>query len=130
MSHDLELLPCPFCGGEEIGISSASNNVINYMCLTCEGSGGYAVGDTESKGVWDEAHSLWNTRADPHQQALEAAREEGRRAGLEEAAQATCALWKGGREIGYYEGWDDALDIAEQRIRALAQTSTPQEGEE
>ena len=65
-------------------------------------------------------------------EALEAeifkAREEGRKAGLEEAAKVACALRKGGREIGYYEGWDDALDIAEQRIRALAQTSTP-EGE-
>ena len=63
MSDDAELMPCPFCGGGAICVSSASNNIIHYMCLTCGGSSGYAVGDTESPLVREEALSLWNTRA-------------------------------------------------------------------
>ena len=56
----------------------------------------------------------------------EAAFEEGRRAGLEEAARAIADLEDDYGEFAAIV----ALDRAQRSIRALAQTSTPQEGEE
>lgn len=81
-----ELLPCPFCGNSNPYTDDESCRIFgrrtghNYAvaCSNCE------VSSLGSETL-SEAITAWNTRA--NQQALDAAREEGRRMGLEEAAK-------------------------------------------
>lgn len=58
-----ELLPCPFCGGEDLEIDHAQTydvyhpDVYEVHCVECGGRGGEG---------WTEAESIeaWNTRAE------------------------------------------------------------------
>ena len=79
-----DLLPCPFCGGEAFTDMLQLSLDCGVGCTECDlsGAAGYASREL--------AVSAWNTRA--NQQALEAARVEGRRAGLEEAIAAVEVL--------------------------------------
>lgn len=76
MTDALELLPCPFCGGEAEWKSGGPGCAF-ITCKSCPAE----TGD----GSIPRIRVAWNTRADLHQQALDAAREEGRKQGLEEA---------------------------------------------
>lgn len=60
MNNEIELLPCPFCGGEprlsdgECGHNGMPRNYRNPMCTRCYVSFGYAPKD--------EAIAMWNRR--------------------------------------------------------------------
>lgn len=57
----MDLKPCPFCGGDDIG--HTGKHGVRFVCMSCECSGAFSHGDTEQNHVWDEAASVWNTRA-------------------------------------------------------------------
>lgn len=53
-----DLLPCPFCGGEDLGVSNgdASDDWCAIYCRECFASGPHNYTD-------DHASKGWNTRA-------------------------------------------------------------------
>jgi hypothetical protein len=62
------LLPCPFCGGQELGVA---DNVV--WCRACDGSGpdlGHCTGDE----CRSEAIDLWNRRAPARQMGVDTGR--------------------------------------------------------
>lgn len=83
MTDATELLPCPFCGGEAEWKSGGPGCAF-ITCKSCPAE----TGD----GSIPRIRVAWNTRADLHQQALDAAREEGRKQGLEEAMRVAAKM--------------------------------------
>lgn len=53
---EVELKPCPFCGGTTLLMNKGSNCWIT--CNDCKAEGPYEIGQTE-----DEAITAWNRRA-------------------------------------------------------------------
>jgi hypothetical protein len=59
-----ELLPCPFCGNDEIAHQTGRGLFVQYVCGQC-GAGPDHVTEhpPESEIAWVEAAKLWNRRA-------------------------------------------------------------------
>lgn len=78
---NVELLPCPFCGGEAskeskgLGDAYAYASEVSYTCKSC-GCSRAATGDTSKGGYADNstvekrALKAWNTRTPPPDYAL------------------------------------------------------------
>jgi len=64
-----QLLPCPFCGGADIG--HKSEDEVAIVCLDCFGCGPSIEGSREDAATWDRARTAWNRRAAPALQAQE-----------------------------------------------------------
>ena len=121
MTDALELLPCPFCGGEAEVRERMDENIWDHSTVKWVSIGCSEI-DCEIHGFdWPEdaepnAADLWNTRA--NQQALEAAEARGYARAVEDAV----------RKVGFLRDQDDdavwitAVDEATEVIRALSPT--------
>lgn len=80
--NDIELKPCPFCGGKAYFLHGRKNE-----CITCEECGhrfySLEIGEDAQKELWKQ----WNSR--PIEDAL---REENRK--LREALETICAIYE------------------------------------
>lgn len=67
---EVELLPCPFCGGEKLEVKTDSNMYGRVgsiravvMCNTCRAQGGIAETEWYGSKVKTGAIRLWNRRS-------------------------------------------------------------------
>lgn len=87
VAENVELLPCPFCGGD----AALRGHQAPEFWVFCDAIGCKA--STEAFGSKQRAISAWNTRADPAIAAAhEAGRAEGVRAAAEDVSLAIAAL--------------------------------------
>ena len=66
---EVELLPCPFCGGEDLGVKTDNVMHMKYgrigavvMCNTCRAQGGIAEIEGYESEAKTAAINLWNRR--------------------------------------------------------------------
>lgn len=60
----MELLPCPFCGGEgEYDFNG--NDYVTYQYITCNGCGVSTAQQLQTK---EQAAVMWNTRANKQEE--------------------------------------------------------------
>lgn len=90
-----ELKPCPFCGGKVKLVEGDEAAYIQCMNV----SGHRAIPLTGDNAIADEVVEMWNTRADIHQAAIDAAV----KATVEEYEHAILAAYQSGFEAGKAE---------------------------
>jgi hypothetical protein len=60
--EQVQLLPCPFCGGDEIG-HAEKNGGVWIVCMNCGARGPDTVhGSLEDEQTWIDMHRAWSTR--------------------------------------------------------------------
>lgn len=67
---EVELLPCPFCGGEDLRVKTDNEMYMGYggmravvMCNTCRAQGGIAETEWYGSKAKTGAIKLWNRRS-------------------------------------------------------------------
>jgi transcription elongation factor Elf1 len=100
-----KLLPCPFCGGENLLVTT---DEYGGFCLNCENCG--TVGPP-SEYEPEQMRREWNTRSDA---ALDRVRQESRQEALREALQRIADLKR-----GHSEDVDEGHEQAYRAIETL-----------
>ena len=108
-----ELLPCPFCGGEAEW-KSGGRGCAFITCTSCPAE----TGD----GSIPRIKAAWNTRADLHQQALEAAEARGYARAVEIANGLVGYDAREAGAIDAGEGFDLACTMFAEAVSALSPT--------